>query len=73
MTAQTFFVTVDQQPGPITSSPPCSPAPGTTPTVSVRVDGCVPYLFNILNLGSGGCPGGFKVNRTIVFADELRG
>ena len=74
VTAQTFTVTVNQQPGPITtSSPPCSPAPGTTPTVSVTVDGCVPYLFNILNLSSGGCTSGFKVNRTVLFADELRG
>ncbi len=74
VTAQTFMVTVDQQPGPITTtSPPCSPAPGLTPTVTVNVNGCVPYLFNILGLSSGGCTGGFNVNRTVQFADELRG
>src|SRR6266404_1516774 len=74
VTGQTFQVTVDQQPGPITtSSPPCSPAPGLTPTVTVNVNGCVPYLFNILGLSSGGCTGGFKVNRTVSFADERRG
>ena len=71
---QTFTVTVDQQPGPITTtSPPCSPAPDATPTVTVNVNGCVPYLFNILGLSSGGCTGGFKVNRTVSFADERRG
>ena len=74
VSVQTFTVTVAQNPGPITTSaPPCSPAPGTTPTVTVNVNGCVPYLFNILGLSSGGCTGGFKVNRTVSFADERRG
>ncbi len=75
VTGQTFQVTVGQQPGPITTAnPPCSPAPGSTPTVTVNVNGCVPYLFNIFGFGSAGCPSGnFQLNRTVTFADELRG
>ncbi len=72
VTAVTFSVSVSQNPLVTSSSPPCA-APGATPTVAVNVNGCVPYLFNILGLGSAGCPGGFQMNRTVSFADELRG
>src|SRR2546422_1881149 len=67
-----FTVTVGQNPPVSSSSPPCA-NPGSTPSVTVNVNGCVPYLFNILGLSSGGCTGGFKVNRTVTFADDLRG
>ena len=72
VTGQTFTVTVSQQPDVTSSTPPCA-APGTTPTVKVNVNGCVPYIFNVLGFGSAGCPGGFAVNRDVVFDDELRG
>jgi Flp pilus assembly protein TadG len=72
VTPETFVVTVSQQPAVTAASPPCT-VPGTTPTVTVNVNGCVPYLFNLLGFGSAGCSGGFKVNRDIVFDDELRG
>jgi hypothetical protein len=41
--------------------------------VKVNVTGCVPYIFNIPGFGSAGCPGGFAVNRDVIFNDELRG
>jgi len=70
VTAETFTVTVSQKP-PIPAGPPCC-APGVEPTVTVNVNGCVPYVFNILGLGSTGCSGGFKVDRNVTFTDELR-
>ena len=72
VTAVQFTVTVGQNPPVTSSSPPCA-NPGSTPSVTVNVNGCVPYLFNIVGLSSGGCTGGFKVNRTVTFADDLRG
>ena len=72
VTAVQFTVTVGQNPPVTASSPPCA-NPGSTPSVTVNVNGCVSYLFNILGLSSGGCTGGFKVNRTVTFADDLRG
>jgi Flp pilus assembly protein TadG len=72
VSTQTFTVTVSQAP-PVASAPPCSTA--TTPTVAVNVQGCVPYIFNMLGLGTscGGGGMGFQVNRTVTFDDELRG
>ena len=72
VSAESFQVTVTQDP-PVSAgaAPPC-PAAGPTPTVTVNVNGCVPYLFNILGFSSAGCSGGFKVNRDVTFADELR-
>jgi TadE-like protein len=56
----------------VPDSPNCgSPA---NPVVMVNVRGCVPYLLNILNLGTV-CDGGqrgFTVNRTVWFRDEKR-
>ena len=74
VSAETFTVTVNQTPSVTATSPPCS-APGTTPSVTVNVTGCVPYIFNILNLGTpcGSGGRGFQVNRTVTFDDELRG
>ena len=72
VSAVQFTVTVGQNPPVTSSSPPCA-NPGSTPSVTVNVNGCVPYLFNIVGLSSGGCTGGFKVNRTVTFADDLRG
>jgi Flp pilus assembly protein TadG len=69
---QTFSVTVSQAPAFTAANPPCGAA-GTTPSVIVNVQGCVPYIFNMLGLGSAGCPGGFAVNRSVTFDDELRG
>ncbi len=71
VTAETFDVQVSQNPPVTSASPPCAP-PGTTPTVTVTVDGCVTYPFNILKFSSGGCASGFKVHRTVSFADEFR-
>src|SRR5690348_9389920 len=72
VSSQTFQVTVSQVPAlSSTAAPPC-PASGGTPTVKVNVQGCVPYIFNIQMFGSAGCPGGFSVNRDVVFDDELR-
>ena len=74
VTSQTFTVTVSQNPSVGSTSPPCGSA-GATPTVTVNVNGCVPYVFNLLGLGnctSGGASG-FSVNRNATFADELRG
>ena len=73
VTAEMFTVTVGQTPAVSPLTPPCTTA--ATPTVTVNVSGCVPYLFNILGLGSA-CPSGdkgFQVNRTVTFDDELRG
>jgi Flp pilus assembly protein TadG len=72
VSAETFTVTVTQDP-PVAAAPPCSPA--TTPTVTVNVQGCVPYIFNFLKLGN--CTGsggelGFQVNRSVTFDDEGR-
>ena len=65
-------VAVDQVPAVGAGAvPPCA-APGTTPTVTVNVTGCVPYVFNILGFGDTGCAGGFAVNRTVTFGDDLR-
>jgi Flp pilus assembly protein TadG len=72
VTGQTFTVTMSQQPAVTNASPPCT-APRTTPTVKVNVNGCMPYIFNIPGFSSGGCSNGFKVNRDIIFDDELRG
>jgi TadE-like protein len=72
VTAQTFTVTVTQDPPNTAPSPPCD-NPGSIPTVQVNVNGCIPYLFNVLGFGSADCPGGFTVNRTVTFPDELRG
>ena len=71
VTAETFDVQVSQNPPVTSGSPPCAP-PGATPTVTVTVDGCVTYLFNILKFSSGGCASGFKVHRTVSFVDEFR-
>jgi Flp pilus assembly protein TadG len=72
VTAVTFTVNVSQTPAVgASATPPCAAA-GTTPTVNVNVNGCVPYIFNILGLGDATCSGGFAVNRTVTFADELR-
>jgi len=71
VTAARFTVNVGQNPPVTSSSPPCA-NPGSTPTVTVNVNGCVPYLFNILGFSSAGCSGGFKVNRNVTFDDELR-
>src|SRR5262245_18608994 len=46
----------------------------SNPVVMVNVQGCVPYLLNILGLGTA-CSGGargFTVNRTVWFRDEKR-
>ena len=72
VSTQTFSVDITQNPTVSAANPPCV-NPGTTPTVAVNVQGCVPYLFNILGFGSAGCPNGFSVNRTVVFDDEFRG
>ena len=66
-----FTVTVGQIPAVSALTPPCAAA-GATPTVTVNVHGCVSYIFDILRLSSGGCSGGFLVNRTVTFDDELR-
>jgi Flp pilus assembly protein TadG len=73
VSGQSFTVTVSQNP-PLdaSASPPC-PSAGTTPTVNVNVQGCVPYIFNFGGFGASGCRGGFAVNRSMVFDDELRG
>jgi Flp pilus assembly protein TadG len=74
VTAETFTVTVSQTPAVGSSSPPCDSA-GTTPAVTVNVQGCVPFIFNMLRFGnctSGGALG-FQVNRNAIFPDELRG
>jgi Flp pilus assembly protein TadG len=73
VSGQSFTVTVSQVPAIDASATPPCPAAGTTPTVKVNVQGCEPYLFNVLNFGSPGCAGGFAVNRDVVFDDELRG
>ena len=55
---------------------PDSPNCGTpaNPVVMVNVSGCVPYLLNILGLGTPCADGqrGFTVNRTVWFRDEKR-
>jgi TadE-like protein len=56
----------------VPDSPNCGSP--TNPVVMVNVRGCVPYLLNILNLGTV-CDGGqrgFTVNRTVWFRDEKR-
>ena len=72
VSGETFTVSVTQEPAVAASATPPCPAPGTTPIVKVNVNGCVPYIFNVLGLSSG-CTGGFAVNRDVVFDDELRG
>jgi len=75
VTAQTFTVAVAQNPVPNGAAPCATPAPGSAPpVVTLNVNGCVPYIFNILGLGTA-CPGGsgngFNVNRTVTFDDEF--
>jgi Flp pilus assembly protein TadG len=73
VTSQTFTVTVSQSPAVSAgAAPPNCPASGTTPTVKVNVNGCVPYIFNIPGFSTPECTGGFKVNRDVTFDDELR-
>jgi Flp pilus assembly protein TadG len=77
-TDERFTVAVSQSPPVTVHTPPCASA-GTTPTVTVNVQGCIPYLFNIFGFTSNctttGSPSlpGVSVNRNATFADELRG
>ena len=65
-----LHVNIAQAPTP-SAGAPCT-APTTTPTVTVTVNGCVPYLFNMLGFSIGGCANGFRLNRPVTFDDELR-
>jgi Flp pilus assembly protein TadG len=66
----TFTVTITQN--PTVGAPPCTLPAGTVPTVTVNVQGCVPYIFNFFDKGSKGCANGMAVNRDVTFDDELR-
>jgi hypothetical protein len=69
--AGTFTYTVSQNPVPPAATP-CGSLP-PTPTVTVNVNGCVPWAIPLLPVSLGiDCNGstGFAVNRTVVFHDE---
>jgi Flp pilus assembly protein TadG len=64
-------VTVSQDPAP-SGGPPCTQA--QTPTVQVKVAGCMHYMLPLPPNFSGSCSAGsasgFAVERTVVFHDE---
>jgi Flp pilus assembly protein TadG len=72
VTAETFTVNVSQTPAQPNSGSNC--VTSSTPTVSVQVIGCIPWLFPLIPTNFGAtCPSGktgFSVNRTVVFHDE---